>query len=240
MTQAQFQVYEDFSKLGQPIRDLDAPPSSGAANSGSLGASDGSGGAPPASSSQSSSIFLRSQPPQNLTSILKLIDQYGLTEVNKGYLLNKITQMNQSKPTDEEREKLWTYVKRNLETACKNYDSRNPQGVEPIIQVLSLIVTSYKVENFSKKLLTNVFLQLDVRIFNEVELNILLMSKGIISISEWDSQLAIFFKDSAAQLPESELQFFANFLETSIVEKKILTKEEVPKLISVIEKMSRD
>jgi hypothetical protein len=91
--------------------------------------------------------------------------------------------------TEEEKEDknyLWQYVKRNLETACKNYDSRNPQGVEPIIQVLSLIVTSYTVENFSKKLLTQVFLQLDVRIFNEVELNILLMSKKIISISEWD------------------------------------------------------
>jgi len=68
-----------------------------------------------------------------------------------------------------------------------------------------LIVSSYTIENFSKKLLTNVFLQLDVRIFNEVELNILLMSKKIISISEWDRQLAIFFKESAAQLPEPEL-----------------------------------
>ena len=106
--------------------------------------------------------------------------------------------------------------------------------------MLSLIVTSYTVENFSKKLLTNVFLQLDVKIFNQVELNILLMSKGIISISEWDSQLAIFFKESAAELLESELQFFAKFLETSIVEKKILTKEEVPQLISVIERMSHD
>ena len=228
MTQAQFQVYEDFSKLGQPHLDKDAPPSSGAAATGGPGAPDENIGATPASSSQPASPFVRPQQPQNLTTVLKLIDQYGLTEVNKGYLVNKINQMNQSKPTDEEREKLWTYVRRNLETACKNYDSGNPQGVEPIIQVLSLIVTSYKVENFSKKLLTNVFLQLDVRIFNEVELNILLMSKGIISISEWDSQLAIFFKDSAAQLPESELQFFANFLETSIVEKKILTKEEVP------------
>jgi hypothetical protein len=113
--------------------------------------------------------------------------------------------MNTSMPTEDEREKLWTYVQRNLETACKNYDSRHPQGVEPIIQVLSLIVTSYTVENFSKKLLTNVFLQLDVKIFNQVELNILLMSKGIISISEWDSQLAIFFKESAAELLESEL-----------------------------------
>lgn len=96
---------------------------------------------------------------------------------------------NKASETEEEKEDknyLWQYVKRNLETACKNYDSRNPQGVEGIIQVLSLIVTSYTVENFSKKLLTQVFLQLDVRIFNEVELNILLMSKKIISISEWD------------------------------------------------------
>jgi len=132
LTQAQFQVYEDFSKLGQPIRDIEQSTSSGAANGGNIGA-DGSSGAAASSSSQPASLFLRSQPPQNLTSILKQIDQYGLTEVNKGYLLNKITQMNQSKPTDEEREKLWTYVRRNLETACKNYDSRNPQGVEPII-----------------------------------------------------------------------------------------------------------
>jgi hypothetical protein len=99
------------------------------------------------------------------------------------------TSATKASETEEEKEDknyLWQYVKRNLETACKNYDSRNPQGVEPIIQVLSLIVTSYTVENFSKKLLTQVFLQLDVRIFNEVELNILLMSKKIISISEWD------------------------------------------------------
>lgn len=92
-------------------------------------------------------------------------------------------------------------------------------------------------EDFSKKLLTNVFLQLDVRIFNEVELNILLLSKKIISMREWDSQLAIFFKESASHLPESELQFFANFLEAAIVEKKILTKEAVPELIAVIERM---
>ena len=169
-----------------------------------------------------------------------MIDQYGLSDVNKSYLLNKINQMNQTEPTEEEKEKLWTYVQRNLETACKNYDIRNPQGVEPIIQVLSLIVTSYKVEDLSKKLLTNVFLTLDVRIFNEVELSVLLMSKGIISISQWDSELANFFQESAAQFRESELQFFANFLKTSIVDKKILTKEEVPQLISVIDKKCSD
>ena len=69
---------------------------------------------------------------------------------------------------------------------------------------------------------------MDVRIFNNLELNILLMRKGIISIAEWDRQIAKFFKKDAAGLPESELKFFANILEISIVEEKIFTKEQVP------------
>jgi hypothetical protein len=77
--------------------------------------------------------------------------------------------------------------------------------VEHLIEVLSLIVNSYTGENFSVKLLNKVFLLLDVRIFNDLELNILLMRKGIISISEWDRQIANYFKEEAAELPESEL-----------------------------------
>ena len=89
-----------------------------------------------------------------------------------------------------------------------------------------MIVTNYTTENYSAKLLNNVFFALDdVRIFNDLELNILLMSKGIISISEWDRHMADYFKEEAAELQESELQFFANLLETGIVEKKILTKD---------------
>lgn len=94
--------------------------------------------------------------------------------------------------------------------------------------MLSEIVKNYKAEDLSIRLLIKVFLLLDVRIFNDLELNILLMSKGIISIAEWDRQIANYFREEAAGLPESELQFFANILRTSIVEKKIITKEEVP------------
>ena len=94
--------------------------------------------------------------------------------------------------------------------------------------MLSEIVKNYKAEDLSIRLLIKVFLLLDVRIFNDLELNILLMSKGIISIAEWDRQIANYFREEAACVPESELQFFANILRTSIVEKKIITKEEVP------------
>jgi len=141
LTPAQFQVYADFARLDQINNETDFSLS----NTSSEAGQDGQG-----------NIFINSQ--HSLTQILRLIDQYGLTEQNKELLLQKIEHMNVQKPSDEDRERLWTYVQKNLETACKNYDSRNPEGVGPIIEVLSLIVRTYKVENFSKKLLTSVFL----------------------------------------------------------------------------------
>jgi hypothetical protein len=80
---AQFQVYADFALLGH---DPDMP------------------------AAVTPSQPVPQQPPQGLTSILRQIDQYGLTEMNKEYLLAKINSMNHNSPTEEEREKLWTYV----------------------------------------------------------------------------------------------------------------------------------
>jgi len=56
-----------------------------------------------------------------------------------------------------------------------------------LVEALSVIIQAYQVEDLSKKLLTQVFLQLDVKIFNDVNLNVLLMKKNIIAISEWDN-----------------------------------------------------
>ena len=169
------------------------------------------------------------------------MEQEGLSEQNSKLLLGKIMEMNQSSPSDEDKEKLWAYVQGNFKEACKSFDSsssRTMQVLEPTFRMLSLVVTNYTVENFSVKLL-KVFLQIgDVRIFNDLDLNIILMDKRIISIAEWDKQIANYFKEEAAALPQQELKFFANILETGIVEKKILTKEQVPQLIGVIESMA--
>lgn len=142
-------------------------------------------------------------------------------------MLQKLQQINNEKDI-RDSEMLWTYTKRNFENACKSFDSRNQQNVQAQIQVLSFIVKNFSVEDFSIKLLNEVLFMLDVRIFNNLELNILLMREGIISISEWDRQIAKFFKKDAAGLAESELQFFANILEINIVEEKNFTKEQVP------------
>lgn len=104
--------------------------------------------------------------------------------------------------------------------------------------MLSFIVTNYKAEDFSKKLLVEQFLRFDGSIFNDVDLNISLMNKGIISVTEWDCQLSHFFKESAAQLKSSELRFFERFLKTAIVDKKIIAKQDLPMMFEVIERLS--
>ena len=70
-------------------------------------------------------------------------------------------------------------------------------------------------------------------------LNILLMSKGIISVRDWDTEIANYFI-STANIPNIDREFFSTFLKTAIVEKKILTKEDVPQLILAIEQMVAD
>ena len=107
-----------------------------------------------------------------------------------------MSKMNQEVNPDE-KHKLWLYVEKWLSAACEKYDSDNVSKIEPLIEVLSLIVSKYKVEDFSKKL-TYLFLQMNESIINNVGLCIILIKNGIISISEWDVQLAMFLKDSAA------------------------------------------
>ena len=81
--------------------------------------------------------------PQTLAQILNMVDNYGLNEASREHLLGKIEQLNLTgvQEAKEDKEKLWAYLQRNLETVCKNFGR---PGVENIVEVLSLIVGTYK------------------------------------------------------------------------------------------------
>lgn len=134
----------------------------------------------------------------NLDSILAEIENSsGLNHASKTNLENKIDELNSAANPDEVL-KLWSHVEKWLHTACQKFDSDNLTKIDPLIDIISFIVTKYKGDDFSKKL-THSFLQFNESIINNVDLNILLMKNGIISISEWDKQLALFLKEPAAQ-----------------------------------------
>lgn len=54
-----------------------------------------------------------------------------------------------------------------------------------MVDILGFIIKNYKVEDYTKEL-THLLLQSKESLINNVDLNILLMKNGIISISEWD------------------------------------------------------
>ena len=54
------------------------------------------------------------------------------------------------------------------------------------LDIIALIVKKFKVEDFSKRLLMEVFLKFEeMYVFNH-ELSIALLSKGILPLTEWD------------------------------------------------------
>jgi hypothetical protein len=92
----------------------------------------------------------------------------------------------QKEENEEEEHQLWTFLESSLKTLCDRYETSSKNLIEPMIDVLSVVIQKYKVEDLSKRLLLHVFLQMKGKIVNNVNLNILLMNNGIISISEWD------------------------------------------------------
>ena len=180
LSNAQFTVYQDFAKLNGEAPSLEGE-----------------------SGSQQSS----SRRPQDLTSVLKALEQEGLSEQSQQALLAKIREMNQSQPSSEDKEKLWAYVQGNFKEACKSFvqpgssSGRARQVLESTFRLLSLVVTSYTLDDFGARLLKG-FLQIDVRIFNDLDLNITLMEKRIISLAEWDKHIANHFKAEGAALPQ--------------------------------------
>jgi hypothetical protein len=122
----------------------------------------------------------------------------------------------------------------------KNFEAREPLLVEDLVEVLSFIVVNYKGEDLSVELMKKLFLILDQTYWNEVDLNVLLMSRFVISVQEWDSQMSMYLKEKGGAMPENVLQFFHAFLLKAVVHNPILSKEDIPLMVSVLEAMQTD
>jgi hypothetical protein len=105
--------------------------------------------------------------------------------VSKFQLSQKLDSMQKESVDQEEQGKLILYVKKYLTVICDKFISKqileSDTIVESLIDLLSFIVSKFKVDDFLKKV-THEFLQFKEEIVNNVELNLLLMKNGILSI----------------------------------------------------------
>lgn len=85
------------------------------------------------------------------------------------------------------------------------------------LEILALIVKKFKVEDFSKRLLNEIFLKMEEMYLFNVDLNIALLSKGILNLTEWDKSFSVLIMDAPGNLLEKVVHFMVRFVETTIL-----------------------
>jgi len=88
--------------------------------------------------------------------------------------------------------------------------------------------------------LTQKFLAMDGSVNNNSEMTLILMRRGILSASKWDSQIASFIKDSLQfSITKELLTFLKTFLEMISIQKD-LSSLTFPNIMHIIIKMSEN
>jgi len=88
--------------------------------------------------------------------------------------------------------------------------------------------------------MTFVLLQISENYQQKVDISLMLMQRGIISVKEWDHQISMFLKESLHRIGDKELQFVAQLLEEGVQSRKILSYKQVPSLVLVISQFRQD
>lgn len=152
-----------------------------------------------------------------------------MSSVTRSLLTLKIRELNEFSSFEDQakaraviqaRNDLWKFIEKTMNNVCQAVDADSELKISDI-EFLSLVSQKYTVEDFSKKLVC-VFLEMEECYLLNVDLNLLLMQNGIISVAEWDKQLATFIHNSPGQLQESELRFLAEFLDRSVLSSRFL------------------
>ncbi len=98
-----------------------------------------------------------------------------------------------------------------LRLLCNEFASQSIR-IQHYTEFLKAIIQGIKQEELQKKL-THEFLKLEDPLINSVDLTLYLMKHQLISVNEWDVQMAIFLKDNHAQINDQTLNFIAQFLQ---------------------------
>ena len=78
------------------------------------------------------------------------------------------------KELQDQKFKLWSYCENKFSTICQNFDNNVPDVI-PMVEVLCLIVNKFTCENYQRRLLADVFFEMEEMYFLNVDLHIMLL-----------------------------------------------------------------
>jgi len=83
---------------------------------------------------------------------------------------------------------------------CFDGNDDTKSAINSYLDIIAFIVKKFKVEDFRKRLLTEVYLKMEEMYLFNVELNIALLSKGILPLAEWDRAFSLIIRDAPGNL----------------------------------------
>lgn len=102
-----------------------------------------------------------------------------------------------------------------------NLVGESKQKINANVEILQMIVKKFHTEDFSKRLLNDVFFNMESNSLYNVDFNIALISKDILPLAEWDKQISMLIRDAPGNLMEKVVHFLSQFIQTCIVNKQI-------------------
>ena len=73
---------------------------------------------------------------------------------------------------------------------CFDQGEDSKTQIQSNLEILSMVIKKYKIEDLQKRFLQEVFLKMEEMYLFNVDLNIALLRKGILPLEEWDKAFA--------------------------------------------------
>lgn len=83
--------------------------------------------------------------------------------------------------------------------------------------MIALVVTKFKAQDFSTKLLNDVYFKFEEDDILNVSLTVTLLSKGIIPIKEWERRFSYFVRDAPGNFIEKVVIFLVKFADSAVI-----------------------
>ena len=106
-----------------------------------------------------------------------------------------------------------------------------------MVEVLCSIVNKYTLENLSRKLLVEIFFEMEDMFYFNVDLHILLIKNRVFSIAEWEEQTANFITRPAAG--EKDLAFLAEIIQKAVFTQRLISERQIPHLMRALETLEK-
>jgi len=105
-----------------------------------------------------------------------------------------------------------------------------------------LIVTKFKAQDFSIKLLTDVYCNFEEDDILNVTLTIAALSKGILPIKDWEKRFSSFVRDAPGSLIEKVVVFLVRFVDSPVIRSLLessTSENKFPNLLKITKELEK-